>query len=221
MNITKIVVLSVAAIVLLYSAAVLFDLYDYVEVLREKFADGVRYALEKLPPNPATPAVRKAEFDFTLKYSVDGELKEVSDTLVCEYAGTICVFSPLPSKSRSWKEYLKNDNNNELFPQYQRDEEIKKGKYYPICLENIDEYKVLLFVEIAEKFMGEYKVTDDLWYIKVYNTETKKYKNSDEFLKEHNIEIIEWTCDEPIENKFILGPVERFLYFDWDGIEDK
>ena len=34
---------------------------------------------------PAKPQITEHEFSFTLIYSIDGEIKKIEDTLICEY----------------------------------------------------------------------------------------------------------------------------------------
>jgi len=140
-------------------------------------------------------------------YSVDGELKEVSDVIVCEFKG-FEVRSIGGSKKRVWSENIKNKNSYELFRF--RDDERKttdERTYSDICVENIDSYKVILHIPEAEWFLGEpeYMGVPDMPSIQVYDTKTKYYlepMQSDKFLKEHSFEVIEWFCDDAVKNTF-------------------
>lgn len=151
-------------------------------------------------PSPPKPEIKSAEFNFTLEYEISGEVRTLSDTLVCEFDG----FSVDQGrgKTRKWKKYYKNVQNNELF-----DYPSGNPKYYQILLQNIEPYKIVLATASAEYFLGEpeYKGTPEMPYIQVYDTSTGYYQDpvqSEEFLKEYSFKVINWYCAPPIENSF-------------------
>ena len=168
-----------------------------------------------LSPAPPKPEITYGEFDFKLVYEIDGEIKTIEDTIICEFDGFN--IDEANGKTRRWKEEFKNENGNELYafrveqidnPEFNEYKNGRKPDYNQIVLKNIDHYKVLLRVAGAEYFLGE---PDDKTpspiepTIQVYDKSICYYKDpkqSEEFLEPHNFKIISWECDEPIENKF-------------------
>lgn len=160
----------------------------------------------QLPPNPPKPKIKYGEFKFKMTYSVDGKLKEVSDVIICEFKG-FEVRAVGGSKERVWSENIKNDNSYELF--HFRDDERGDGErtYSAICVENIGDYKVILQLAEAGWFLGDpdYAGVSDMPKIQVYDIKTEYYlepAQSDKFLKEHNFEVVDWFCDDAVENTF-------------------
>lgn len=150
--------------------------------------------------NPTKPAIKSSEFNFTLKYEIGGGVRNISDTLVCEFDGFN--IDEGRGKTRKWKQYYKYVQNNELFNYSDR-----KTVYKQIILQNIEQYKIVLAIASAEYFMGDpdYKGTPKMPYIQVYDTSIGYYKDSkqsDLFLDENGFRIIEWYCDPPIKNTF-------------------
>lgn len=156
-------------------------------------------------PNPPKPSIKSAEFDFSLKYEIEGEVRTLSDTLVCEFDGF--AIDEGRGKTRRWKEYYKNKQKNELFAYPYGNLKYHKPQYDQILLQDIEQYKIVFATESAEYFMGEpeYKGTDTKPYIQVFDTNIGYYKDTKEseiFLEEHGFKIIEWQCDSPIKNSF-------------------
>ena len=181
----------------------LFGMYVYIGTYVFPIAP---YWVTQLPPNPPSPKIKYGEFKFQMIYSINGELKEVSDTLVCEFKG-FEVIAIGDSKRRTWLENIKNENSYELFRFRDDEQKADKITYSSICVENIGDYKVVLHLPKAEWFLGEpdYIGIPEMPLIQVYDTKTKYYLDPiqrDVFFKEHNFEIINWTCDNPIENYF-------------------
>lgn len=165
-----------------------------------------------LSPAPPKPEITYGEFDFQFVYEIDGNVKTIEDTIICEFDGFN--IDEGRGKTRRWKESFENEQNNELYawrveqidnPDYNEYKGGRKPDYNQIVLENIDHYKVLLSVADAEYFLGEpeNKRTSPIEpSIQVYDKETCYYIESKEFLKEHDFNVISWKCDEPIENTF-------------------
>ena len=156
-------------------------------------------------PNPPTPAIKSAEFNFTLTYEIGGEVRTLSDTLVCEFDGFN--IDEGRGKTRRWKKYYKNMQNNKLFDDSAGNPKHYKPKYDKILLQNIEPYKIVLATASAEYFLGEpeYKRIPEMPYIQVFDTNTGYYKDSEQselFLDEHGFKVIGWYCDSPIENTF-------------------
>lgn len=181
----------------------LFGIYVYIGTYICPIAP---YWVTQLPPNPPKPEIKYGEFEFRLIYSIEGNLKEVSDVIVCKFEG-FEVRSIGDSKKRVWSENIKNENLYELF--HFRDEEREESNptYSAICIENIDDFKVILHLPEAEWFLGEpnYKGVPEMPRIQVYDTKTKYYLDptqSNLFLEEHNFRVVDWSCDNPVENVF-------------------
>ena len=168
-----------------------------------------------LSPAPPKPEITYGEFDFKLVYEIDGEIKTLEDTIICEFDGFN--IDEANGKTRRWKEEFKNERGNELYafrveqidnPEFNEYKNGRKPHYNQIVLKNIDHYKVLLRVADAEYFLGE---PDDKTpspiepTIQVYDKSICYYKDpkqSEGFLEPHNFKIISWECDEPIKNTF-------------------
>ena len=199
MKLTKFLII-IIVISILFSV---FAVYVYVGTYILPIAP---HWITQLPPNPPKPKIKYGEFKFKLTYSVDGILKEVSDIIVCEFKG-FEVMAIGDSKKRVWSENIKNYNLYELF--YFRDDERKDDEKAcsAICLENIGDYKIVLHLAEAEWFMGEpnYTHVPDMPQIQVYDTKIGYYLEpvqSDNFLNEHNFEVVDWFCDNAVENTF-------------------
>lgn len=155
----------------------------------------------QLPPNPPSPQIKHGEFSFRLEYEISGERKIVEDTLICDFDGFEVVGVGGPKK-RKWKEFYKNELNNEIFTF--RNETSENTK---IVLENIGTYKIVLGTATAEYFLGEpeYYGTPELPHIQVYDTTAQYYVIPDkaqEVFDNYNFKVIGWYCDPPIENSF-------------------
>lgn len=199
MKLTKVLIMIVAIFIMLG----VFSVYVYIGTYIFPIAP---YWVTQLPPNPPKPEIKYGEFKFRMIYSVDGKLKEVSDVIVCEFKG-FEVKSIGGTKDRVWSENIKNENSYELF--HVRDDERKVDEriYSAICVENIDNYKVILHMAEAEWFLGEPDYIDipEMPKIQVYDTKTECYlepTQRDIFLKEHNFEVVDWFCDDAVKNVF-------------------
>lgn len=156
-------------------------------------------------PSPPTPTIKSAEFNFTLKYEIGREVRTLSDTLVCEFDGFN--IDEGRGKTRRWKKYYKNAQNNELFDYPAGNPKYYKPKHDEILLQNIEQYKIVLATASAEYFLGdpEYKGIPEMPYIQVFDTNLGYYKDPEQselFLDEYGFKVIEWYCDPPIENTF-------------------
>ena len=165
-----------------------------------------------LSPAPPKPEITYGEFDFKLVYKIDGEIRTIEDTIICEFDGFN--IDEGRGKTRRWKDDFKNKQNNELYawrveqienPGFNEYKGGRKPDYNYIVLKNIDNYKVLLSVGTANYFMGEpdYKRMESIEpSVSVYDKNTCYFIEPENFLKAHDFKIISWECDEPIENTF-------------------
>ena len=67
---------------------------------------GAFLMLTYFAPNPPKPEIKYGEFPFVFVYELDGEIKTIEDTIVCEYDGIQWTNSG--NKKRKWKSHLKS-----------------------------------------------------------------------------------------------------------------
>ena len=163
-----------------------------------------------LSPSPPRPSVIYGEFHFLLEYELNGKVRVIDDTLVCKFDGFD--MDEGRGKTRRWRDYFKNEQNNELYayriedPNY-NGYNYRKPSYDEIVLQNIDHYKIVFSVESAEYFLGDpnYIGASAMPYIQVYDVSTGYYKDPDQskdFLDAYGFKILRWYCDPPIQNSF-------------------
>lgn len=150
--------------------------------------------------NPPAPEIQYGEFPFTLTYELDGEVKVIEDTVICEFDG----FESWGSAGnyRKWKTYLKSGNEKIILLDLRSLEET--NEFGQIMLE--------LFFSYGN---GEYYMGDE-WhrskpeirnYIEYrYQTADGKTGGSsykaDEAWEKYKIRLIRWEPSEPIQNSF-------------------
>ena len=193
---TILFLLVTVAIVLI---AWLFKMYVYIGTYVLPIAP---HWVTQLPPNPPKPEIKSGEFKFKIKFSIDGNVKEVSDDIVCGFSG-FEVYEVGGEKKRVYTQTFKN-HTPFLFRGNEKDVNTD------ICIEEIDNYKVILTVPHAGWFLKDPDYTNikSTWetpYLRIYNTQTKYYlypEESERLLEEHKFEILNWFCDTQLENKF-------------------
>ena len=152
-------------------------------------------------PNPPDPEIKYGEFPFVITYEVDGEIKTIEDTVICEYDGIEWTNSG--SKERKWKSYLKSGN---------------KG----IVLLKVDDgkmsYEISTTAELPEYYMNDHRYGNDredyermlhderyLGYREIKDGKTVIKSISmekEEVYERFKLRIIERKYSKPIENKF-------------------
>ena len=153
-------------------------------------------------PNPPEPEITYGEFPFRVTYELNGEFKEISDIIICEFDG----FENRGSGGthRKWKTTLKSGNENitllhinNLDVKTEFNQEILElffyygtGAYYMGDVENTSarEAQSLDWVEY------KYKTKDG-------KIGSSGYK-ADEAFEKFKIRLISWECAPPIENSF-------------------
>lgn len=140
------------------------------------------------------PEIRDGEFDFALTYEIDGEIKKIEGTYVCEF---VKVTRAIDGIGRDWNGYIKGrDSANcvydlkttdegtvkldlDLNPQFFMSDPLYKS------LENTDDPKPEpdIYVESADS----------------YDNGETAYSATSDYLAD-NIKIISFEYDEPIEN---------------------
>lgn len=196
---TKIFTIFLAILVMIC----VFGMYVYIGTYIFPIAP---YWITQLPPNPPKPNITYGEFNFVLDYSIHGVEEKISDTLMCKFEGFEVVIWG-DSKTRVWSESLKNDNSYELFRFRENDGENTLKNYSAICIKNIGEYKIVLDMPPAEWFLSEptYLGSPDMPNIQVYDSKSGYYlypEQRDRFLVENDFQVVEWYCDERIQNTF-------------------
>lgn len=136
------------------------------------------------------PEVTSAEINFKLEYEIDGEKREVSDALICEFDGFS--FDEGRGKKRRWKSHYKSMPEDNRLLIYKINEE----------------YVVSLGVGTDEYFMADPDVNyiPNNPYISIFNMKTGYYISETleekKLFDQHGFKIISWYCDPPIENTF-------------------
>lgn len=137
------------------------------------------------------PEVKEGEFDVSITYEVDGEVKTLDLVYACEYNGV--AFTLEGTHHRDW-------NGN--FVGYE------DGDVIPV-LETTDGGKVALCVLIyPEYFMGEPDYIDD--FFPIVMTNYIYYENGEEMIiddqelvfENYGVRVIDCKYSEPIENSF-------------------
>ena len=140
------------------------------------------------------PSVEKAEFEFSITYEIEGEIKTYTGVYVCEFAG---VYKSFYGNNRIWNGYVKD---------------VPDGVYAIIALETNDEGTI--YVDLGfypEYFMADpdyadYDVPTPSMYI-IYHSDDPDVTNSDhddviDFYERFGIRIVGYDYPEPIENEY-------------------
>ena len=139
------------------------------------------------------PEIKKGEFDFTVTYEINGEVKTVSGIYVCEYNGTAWALDSW--YYRDWTAYIKDGEPEELI-------EIGTGEDGGV-------------IRLYFGFYPEYFMSDPTWSWKgapqpgldvvLVDEEGMRILNEADVIEEtYGARIISYEYDEPIENSFGL-----------------
>lgn len=136
------------------------------------------------------PEIKYGEFPFKLVYEVDGERKEIEDTLICEFDGFD--WNEANGRYRKWKRRLASGNNE-------------------ILLFNVNSTVNIYFDPgPAKYFMGDCtanEFTTDFPNARKSVTIDDKYYSgypidAEQLMKLYKIKLISWDYTEPIINSF-------------------
>ena len=153
-------------------------------------------------PNPPKPEIKYGEFPFRLEYELNGELKVIEDTIICEFDG----FESLGTagKYRVWKTYLKSGNERIILLDFRSVDEINELGRKMIAL--------YFFYGSGEYYMDdEYdfrkRAGNDISkvsYIYQYSAEEIRYASytAEEAFERYGIKLISWEPSEPIVNSY-------------------
>ena len=141
------------------------------------------------------PDIRKGEFDVTVTYEHDGEVKTLSGVYKCKYTGI--EWTVEGNFYRSWKGYFKSGIESEVID---------------ICTTDDGGVVTLVLCLYPEYFMGDPEFADHVpdasLSLIYYSVREKNHTVYDaiyddaELIASHGVRIIGIECDKPIENSF-------------------
>ncbi len=158
-------------------------------------------------PNPAIPKITQEEFDFEIRYSVDGEEYYLQDTFVCEYVGLrakdVQFFGEQVEKKRVWKGYIKSTGDENLL--------IYSDK----------RIRIYCRVGNAGYYMGDPKFSEDTGFNSYmydsYGRTTYWYVfENEESDRICDVQLISFEIEEPIENSFRYTIKSIFTWVGFD-----
>lgn len=138
------------------------------------------------------PEIKTGEFDFCLTYEMDGDIKTIEGTYVCEFDGIDRSFN---GAGRTWTEYIKGHDGSTCY-----------------TLKTTDEYKIKVELDLtAVYFMSDPDFTDayDVMpepYIYITSGDPTVEDPTNglffELYEKDDIKIISFEYDPPIENTY-------------------
>ena len=144
------------------------------------------------------PEIKKAEFDFSVTYEINGEIKTVQGTYVCEYNGTDWAIDA--GYHRDWIGYIKDGASEEII----KLEVAENGELVELNLDFEPGH-----------FMGDSCCEGDEpfepWIsVRIEDNEGLSFENRADYIAEaYGAKIISYEYDAPIENTF--GILEKNL----------
>lgn len=144
------------------------------------------------------PKIKEAEFDFTVTYSVDGELHTISGVYVCEYAG-VSLSVEGGDFSRDWVGHVEGID-------------VESANKY-LVKKTGDGGNVYIGLDlVAAVFMGEPGIGDGepqrpylfVEYTDENNESAYTYGDDELIEEEFGVKIISYEYDEPIVNSYGL-----------------
>ncbi len=148
------------------------------------------------------PEIEYSEFPFTLTYEINGEIKTVSDTIICKFDGFKVIGEA--GKYRKWKSYLKSGNDEiTILDLRGKNDKDERGNTV---------LELYFYWGNAEYYMGD---TEDGRAQNAQNFEWIDYKyenaegkigasgfKAEKALKKYGIQLLEWKIAKPITNTF-------------------
>ena len=155
-------------------------------------------AVFMLMPTPPEPEIKYGEFSIKIIYEVNGEKKELTDTIICEFDG----FENHGSGGiwRKWISYLKSGNERLVLLKGEDDNGIK--------------YEISDFYGVPEYYMGDFydnitlyekslKYDNEFGYIQWKDgIRSGKVITKDEAFEKYKLQIIDIQYSKPIQNQF-------------------
>ncbi|CAM3109997.1 hypothetical protein PASE110613_17130 [Paenibacillus sediminis] len=151
-------------------------------------------------PNPPSPQVKYGEFPIHLVYEIDGQRKEIKDTLICEYDGIGA--NEGHGKYRKWKAHLASENEKLVL--------LNVEKPIGIVFSRIKTLNQVIYYDPGPAW---YYMGDGNGYTHEFPNASFKEQYQDgsgangiiqanELLEKCNIKLISWDYTEPIINNF-------------------
>lgn len=147
-------------------------------------------------PNPPSPEIVYSEFPICLEYEINGQYTKVEDVLICVFDGF--GFNEGNGKFRKWKANLKSGKNRITLLKNDNIEIY----YFPV---NDDSRLPGVMMGDNEYYPGEIGDTfPDAWYTTNFEDKTVNNYiiNADDMKDKYNLQLINWKCSKPINNKF-------------------
>lgn len=154
-------------------------------------------AIFSLRPDPPKPEITYGEFPIRVTCEINGEIKVIEDTVVCEFDG----FENLGSAGtyRKWKSHLKSGNNSLVFLPIEQDSlTIEVGifhgspNYYMGDFEQSkEEYQKIM----ADDRYREYILWEG-------NSQTRHSITKEEVWEKYKFKILDIQYSPPIQNTF-------------------
>lgn len=149
-------------------------------------------------PNPLEPEITYGEFPISITCEIDGETKEIKDTIVCEFDGINDFGSG--GKRRRWKSYLKSGQEQMILlkinetsklccnyglPEYYMDDLVyqTREEYEQTCIRDMDS----MFIVLEEWKEGELE---------------SSFISANEAWEKYRLKIIDIKYAAPIQNSF-------------------
>lgn len=137
------------------------------------------------------PEIKEGEFNFSVTYEFNGEVKTVSGVYVCKYNGTSWALDG--GYSRDWKGYIKDGKLKDVM-------EIgvtEDGQMVELLLNLCPEYFMDDFIEGYHNFPKPYILVTSV------NDDDMVFINEPDEVEEYcGAKIISYEYDEPIKNSF-------------------
>ena len=137
------------------------------------------------------PEIKEGEFDFTVTYEYNGEIRTVSGVYVCEYDGIDWVLDG--ENHREWVGYVKDATTEEMIP---------------LGVAEDGGIVELNLVFTPEYFMGETHWEGDepfapMFTVRLEDSEGLRFENDAALIAQvYGARIVSYSYDEPIENSF-------------------
>lgn len=154
-------------------------------------------------PNPSVPKITQEEFDFEIRYEVDGEEYFLQDTFVCEFDGFDMkgteMFGDIVEKKRVWNGYIKSTGDEDLL--------IYSDK----------RVKIYCSVGDAGHYMGDPKLSEDTGFNSyMYDSYGRKTYwhifEKEESDRICDVQLISFEIEKPIKNRFIYTVKSIFTW---------
>lgn len=144
----------------------------------------------QLGPNPPQPEITYGEFPFRLEYEINGELKVVEDTLICEFDG-FGADTGRGGKYRKWKERLASGNERITLLKVDNNKEIE---FFP----GSPEY----YMGDSDNGRNDSLFPNALYFEKDSTVTRSGFVEAKELLDKYDIKLISWNPSPPIKNNF-------------------